>query len=273
MIQNYQKYLADHPERVDSVAYNLSERRERLKHRIVCIADETGASSLITPLSSQIKDRSGVAYIFTGQGAHWIHMGRELMQSQQLFRDTIREIDEVLHGLEHCQSWTVEETLLKCDDISVLSRPQIAQPVCTALQVALVRLLSAWGIEPTAAIGHSGGETAAAYAAGAFSLRDAIITAFYRGYVSEQLPKVGAMAAVAMGAEEAKHYLKPGTVVACENSAKNITISGDVESVNEVLEKIVQDHPNLFIRKLNVKQGYHSRESLTSHKILSRGIY
>ena len=260
MTESYQTYLAEHPERLDSVAFNLANRRERLKHRTVCMTDSTGAIQPITPLASKAKDRTGVAFVFTGQGVHWVRMGRELMHNQPLFRDTIREVDDVLNSLEYATSWTVEEILLTCEDSNILGRPQIAHPVCTAMQVALVKLFAAWGVEPAAAIGHSSGEAAAAYAAGALSMRDAVITAFYRGYACEQLQKVGAMAVVGLSAAEAKNYLKPGTVVACENSPKNVTLSGDVEPLDDVLVAITQDYPDLFIRKLEAKQGYHSRK-------------
>ncbi len=270
MIDEYREYLERYPGRVDGVTLNLAARRERLKHRTACLADASGIYMPIAPLSPKVKDKIDVAFIFTGQGAHWVRMGRDLIQNQPLFRSTIREIDGILGQLPYPTSWRVEDVLLTCEDESFLGRPQVAQPVCTALQVALVKLFGAWGVTPAAAIGHSGGETAAAFAVGALSLRDAMITAFYRGYACEKLEKEGAMAAVALGAREVERYLRPGIVVACENSPKSVTLSGDVEPLDEVLAVISEDNPGLFVRKLRVKQGYHSRKSpLSRHMKIS----
>ncbi|KAM3498690.1 hypothetical protein MY10362_008002, partial [Beauveria mimosiformis] len=258
MVQDYKKYLEKFPGRLASVALNLETRREWLKYRTVCISDTSGTFHPITPISPKTREKKGVAFIFTGQGAHWVHMGRELMKSQPLFAETIREVDQVLIGLNHAPTWNVQEILLTCQDDKVLGQPQVSHPLCTALQVALVKLLASWGVGPSASVGHSGGEIAAAHAAGALSLRDAIATAFYRGYVCEQLQMQGGMAAVALGAKEAKQYLKLGTVVACDNSPKNVTLSGDVEALDDVLEAIQRDNPDLVVKRLQVKQGYHS---------------
>ncbi|KAK3190650.1 Mycolipanoate synthase [Lecanicillium sp. MT-2017a] len=268
LIDDYREYLERYPDRLDGVMLNLASRREWLKHRTACLADASGTYRPIAPLSPKMKDKNGVAFIFTGQGAHWVHMGRELLKSQPVFKSTIREIDGILAHLPYAAPWRVEDTLLTCEDVDFLGRPQVAQPVCTALQVALVKLFAAWGVRPVAAIGHSGGEIAAAFAAEALSLRDAVVVAFYRGYVCEKLEKEGAMAAVAQSVKDAERYLKPGTVVACENSPNSVTLSGDVAPLDEVLAAISRDHPDLFVRKLPVKQGYHSH-----HMQRAGGVY
>ena len=135
--------------------------------------------------------------------------------------------------------------------------------MCTALQIALVDLLSSWGIYPDSVTGHSSGEIAAAYASGALSMNDAMSVAYYRGLLAGRLlnhPIRGAMMAVGMSAEEIQPYLDkfPSTqlVVACINSPSSVTVSGDKLAV-ETLGQILKGQP-VFSRRLEVGVAYHS---------------
>lgn len=107
-------------------------------------------------------------------------------------------------------------------------------------------------------MGHSSGEIAAAYAAGALSARDAIIAAFYRGHVCKSAKKIGGMAAVGLGKEDVSPYLAPGVRVACENSNSSVTLSGDLDILEEVMSKIKEAKPDILVRKLQVEMAYHS---------------
>jgi acyl transferase domain-containing protein/NADPH:quinone reductase-like Zn-dependent oxidoreductase len=135
--------------------------------------------------------------------------------------------------------------------------------VCTALQIALVDLLSSWNIYPDSVTGHSSGEIAAAYASGALSMKDAISVAYYRGLLASQLlddPIGGAMMAVGMSIKDIQPYLDrfdPGElVVACVNSPSSVTISGDALAV-DALGQMLKDQP-VFNRRLEVGVAYHS---------------
>lgn len=142
--------------------------------------------------------------------------------------------------------------------------PEIAHPLCTALQVAIVDLLASWGVFPKYVIGHSSGEIAAAYCAGKLSREGAWKAAYYRGYISsKQLSANGAMMAVGLGSLQLESYLnrvrKPATgelKIACYNSPKNNTVSGDGVMIDALKELL--DTENVFARKLNVKNAYHS---------------
>lgn len=111
-------------------------------------------------------------------------------------------------------------------------------------------------------VGHSSGEIAAAYAAGALSLREAITAAYYRGQVSKKTDTPGGMAAVGLGAEETRKYLPDRVVVACENSPASTTISGDADQVQAALGNIKGALPDVFARALKVEMAYHSRKSI-----------
>lgn len=113
-----------------------------------------------------------------------------------------------------------------------------------------------------AIVGHSSGEIAGAYAAGALSMEAAIIAAYYRGYVMTKHTLDGGMAAVGLGREAVTPFLTEGVVVACENSPESTTISGDREMVFEVVERIKAALPGVLARPLKVNMAYHSRKSL-----------
>jgi len=156
------------------------------------------------------------------------------------------------------------DILTKVDDGNVLLEPEFSQPLCTALQTALVDLLATWAIKPSAVVGHSSGELAAAYAAGALSAKDAVIAAFYRGQVCKTAKRSGGMAAVGLGRDDVHPYLISGVRIACENSGSSVTISGDLEALEEVMVKIKKGRPDVLCRKLQVKAAYHSRKLHTS---------
>ncbi len=150
---------------------------------------------------------------------------------------------------------------MNSDDKNIISKAEYSQPICTALQIALVNLLATWGITPSAVVGHSSGEIAASYAAGALTMREAIVTAYYRGYVCKSSQRIGGMAAIGMGKQEVSTYLVEGVQIACENSISSVTLSGDLDVLEKVMAKIKQELPEVLVRKLQVEMAYHSRES------------
>lgn len=113
-------------------------------------------------------------------------------------------------------------------------------------------------------MGHSSGEIAAAYAAGALSSKDAIIAAFYRGYVCKTAKKTGGMAAVGLGKEDVSPHLASGVRIACENSGSSVTLSGDLDVLEEVMSKIKNASPDVLVRKLQVEMAYHSSKPILS---------
>ena len=145
-------------------------------------------------------------------------------------------------------------------DPSSIHKAERSQPLCTAVQVALVNLLRSWGISPSAVVGHSSGELAAAYAAGAFTSDVAIKLAYYRGFVAKAQKRRGAMAAVGLGRDAVEAFLTPGVVVACVNSGSSVTISGDKQQVNDIVSTIKAQRPDVLVRKLRVEIAYHSRK-------------
>ncbi|KAF7180982.1 hypothetical protein CNMCM7691_000111 [Aspergillus felis] len=236
------------------LAYTLALKREHMVHRAFAILDSTGQISPFEKLKSVSPQ---VTFVFTGQGAQWPGMGRELFLESEKFRDDIRMLDRVLQSLESPPNWTIEGQLLQCDDPDRLKEAEVAQTLCAAIQIGVVNILREWGVKPSSVIGHSSGEIAAAYASGAIPAEVAIRIAYLRGHTIRSSRSNGAMAAVGLGREQIKPYLREGVVIACENSPKNVTISGDQKAVNEVVEEI-QASDEIFCRLLAVNVAYHS---------------
>ncbi len=149
-----------------------------------------------------------------------------------------------------------------------MDRPDFSQPMCTAIQIALVDLLLDIGIHPTAVTGHSSGEIAAAYSCGAISAKAALKIAYCRGVVAARLVKSvarrGAMLAVGLSQADIQTYINEiavqprtsGLTIACINSPKNVTVSGDADRIESL--KSLLDEKKIFARKLHVDVAYHS---------------
>lgn len=148
--------------------------------------------------------------------------------------------------------------------------PEFCQPICTALQIALVDLLASWDIFPHAITGHSSGEVAGAYAAGALSREAAWKVAHFRGKLSSKLIRSGSLPQTGMAAvgldtkatwaaiERVNQMGGQGTLeIACMNSWQSHTVSGDASKINTLVEMLSQD--KVFARKLNVEIAYHSQ--------------
>lgn len=136
--------------------------------------------------------------------------------------------------------------------------------------MGLVNLMRSWGVSPTAVVGHSSGEIAAAYASNAITAKAAIIVAYYRGQVTKAKLRPGGMLAVGMSFKAVAPYLIKGVVVACINSGSSITLSGDKEQINIVADCIANEQPDVFVRHLKVGMAYHSREFLQAISFCSK---
>ncbi|KAL9123287.1 MAG: hypothetical protein Q9187_000159 [Circinaria calcarea] len=241
---------------------HFAKRGYMLLQRNVPINDGLSTQTLRTLPSAVSNGTSRYAFVFTGQGSQWPEMCKELFSEFPVFRDAVSDMDCILQSLPHPPTWTLREAILENSATSLIHHPTRSQPACTAIQVALVQLFASWGISPSATIGHSSGEIAAAFAAGYLSTAAAITIAYYRGYVVGKHVSNGAMIAAGLSentatAEILLAGLHNKIQVACINSPESVTISGDKSAI-DTLFGILQER-NIFVRKLRTGgQAYHS---------------
>ncbi|KAF2111197.1 hypothetical protein BDV96DRAFT_552325 [Lophiotrema nucula] len=261
------------------LSYTLLARRTHLpcKTSVAAASVSELVAALKTKIASASKDNEiglriqskpspSILGVFTGQGSQWTSMGRELIIQIESVRKCLERLDVSLATLPSNDrpSWSIVTRLLETEDaVARLGDAAFSQPLCTAIQIALVDILRECGVSFKAVVGHSSGEIGAAYAAGFISAEDAIRIAYYRGLYAKLAGdgKSGAMIAVGTSLEDAKELCEfpefQGrlSVAAC-NSPSSITLSGDADAIDEV--KFVLDDEKKFARRLRVDTAYHS---------------
>jgi acyl transferase domain-containing protein/acyl carrier protein len=198
-----------------------------------------------------------VLYVFSGMGAQWSGMGRSLLVSEAVFREALEELDATFHPLA---GFSLIAAITKQDDPGALRPCRVAQPVNFALQVGLVRVLSAYGLDPDICLGHSAGEVAAACCAGHLTLEQAVSVCWARSELQDQRAGKGGMLVAAID-EEAAHALcgeVPGLEIAAFNARRSITFAGSARVLS-------QAEGNLGLRKapfrrLPVDIAFHSAD-------------
>ncbi|KAF4595264.1 polyketide synthase [Ophiocordyceps camponoti-floridani] len=258
-------------------SYTLGCRRSVMEWRGFVVADSL--NDLASKARKMTVERSGrnqaprIGFLFCGQGAQWAQMGIELL-TFKVFRQSLKEAADYLADLvavdvqEHLD---LVMELLRTQDRSRIGQARLSQPATTAVQVALVDLLRSLGVEPSHMVGHSSGEIAAAYAAGALTRHQALKVAYYRGRaaasIRDKAPKLrGAMMVVGLSVDEVREHLAGQSVqVACINSPRSTTVSGRAEAV-VTLERMLRVR-GVFCRVLNVDIAYHSSQmKLVEHE-------
>lgn len=285
MLKQLGDWASTHNDYFADLSHTLISRRSLLSWRfglvasthqelLANLADNSEVSSM-----SKAADTVKIGFVFTGQGAQWYAMGRELFLHCRQYRGSIRTSDAMLSELG--ANWTLSEELQRDESESRINDSAIAQPALTALQIALIDLLQEIGVRPQIVIGHSSGEIAAAYAAGIFSQRAAIEISYHRGVISstykQQInPQKGAMIVTEVSEADSLQFisqLNQGRVdIACTNSPISTTISGDESAIDELQELL--DASSTGYWRLPIDVAYHShRMKIVSEqylKLLSR---
>ncbi|KAL4783545.1 acyl transferase domain-containing protein [Aspergillus varians] len=290
-LKAYSLYLADHPTaNLGDLAWTLNGRRSVLPSRITFAA--TSIPSLISQVNAAISasqsnpnkridgggsrstasPKPSILGIFTGQGAQWAGMGRALILGSKFAQTLIARLEDRLARLPPADRppWSLVQELLADSSKSRLNEATLSQPLCTAIQLVVVELVRSAGIRFGAVVGHSSGEIAAAYAAGAVATpEDAICIAYYRGLHSKLASgatgQKGAMLAVRTSLEDAQELCElpvfEGRIsVAASNSPASVTLSGDENAINHA--KDVFEEEKKFARVLRVDKAYHSHHML-----------
>jgi myxalamid-type polyketide synthase MxaE and MxaD len=268
----YQDFLAT-PEAVSSlpdVCYTASVRLAHHDHRLAVtgnspaqLVESLGAflqGETRPGLSSGRKPsalRRKLVFVFPGQGSQWFGMGRRLLAQEPVFREVIERCDQAMRPYG---DWSLLGELTATDAAqSRLNEVDIIQPALFAMQVALAALWRSWGIEPQAVVGHSLGEVAAAYVAGALNFDDAVRVVCHRSRLFKRTIGRGAMAAVELSIEEARRVLvgcEDRVSIAASNGPTSTVLSGDPAALAAILDQL--QRRDIFCRMVKVDFASHS---------------
>ncbi|HKR14760.1 MAG TPA: amino acid adenylation domain-containing protein, partial [Pyrinomonadaceae bacterium] len=222
---------AHHRERVAVVGRTAGELRAQLE---AFLSGEATAGVF----SGRAASGAGVVYVFSGQGAQWWGMGRELAARVPEFRASLAECDELLW--QRTQEWRLLEELERGAEETRLEGEEIELTQCAlfALQVSLARLWSSYGVKASAVVGHSMGEVAAAVAAGVLSLAEGVEVIYERSRLLREASGRGVMAAVELSEAEAAAVTgcEARVSVAAVNGKRASVVSGEREAVQRLVK-------------------------------------
>ena len=262
-LSNLQEYIKEHPETtLTSLSYTLTARRIQHNYRIAFPLDQI--SKVSDALQAQTKETyspvamvpTKVAFCFTGQGSQYTGLGQKLYQDLSSFRDDINQLD----SLARLQGLPSFLELLDGTDVQTLS-PVKVQLGMACIQVALARMWAAWGITPTAVIGHSLGEYAALHVAGVISAADMVLLVGRRAelLVRDCTPHTHGMLAVKGSADAIRNTLgSKMTEIACINGPEETVLCGSGDVVTAANEALTSK--GFKATKLNVPFAFHSAQ-------------
>ncbi|GAA5050629.1 type I polyketide synthase [Nocardia callitridis] len=195
-------------------------------------------------------------FVFSGMGPQWWAMARELLGAEGAFAWTAQQIDVEFRAVS---GWSIIEELLKSEEESRVTATEVAQPANFLVQAALVSELEQYGITPAAVVGHSVGEVSAAYVTGMLTLREAVLVAYHRARLQATTAGTGGMLAVGLSLEQAREVVgdDESVDIAAINSGSALTLSGDVDRLDEIAETLTEQ--GAFARRLRVEVPYHSK--------------
>ncbi len=201
------------------------------------------------------KKTNGITFVYTGMGPQWWRMGRDLFETEKVFRDEIVRCDK---EFAKYAGWSLLEEMMKDEDDSNMSETRVAQPANFAIQVALTALWKANGVTPDVIVGHSAGEIAAFYCAGVVSFEDAVKIIYYRSSLQQRLTGKGKMLAVSLTASEVQEYLDryDSVDIVAINSNSGLTLVGEEADLNEIDNELREK--KIFSKFLRVNVPFHS---------------
>jgi phthiocerol/phenolphthiocerol synthesis type-I polyketide synthase C len=256
---------------LQDLAWSTVFHRDWHEHRAVVMAgDSTALTEALEAVASGLAApktlASGIApglpgklaFVYSGNGSQWEGMGRELLADEPVFRSAIAAIDEIFEPLA---GYSLADELAGKNGSNRYELTEIAQPALFALQVGITEMLRQRGIHAAAVTGHSVGEVAAAWAAGALSLPQAVQVIYHRSQCQARTKGHGQMTAVGLGETAARQLideleLADTLVIAGVNSAQAVTVAGTTQAL-DALEHTLSAR-KIFRKRLNLDYAFHS---------------
>ncbi|OCB32223.1 polyketide synthase [Mycobacterium malmoense] len=253
---------------VADVAWTLAGRAT-FEHRAVVVGGDrdrllagldelAGDDPAGTVLQGSAAPSGKNVFVFPGQGSQWLGMGIELLETAPAFA---QQIDACAEAFTEFVDWSLIDVLRGAPDAPGLDRVDVVQPVLFAVMVSLAELWKSIGVSPDAVIGHSQGEIAAAYVAGALSLRDAVRVVTLRSKLLRALAHSGGMLSIACSTERARELLAPygnRVSIAAVNGRSAVVVSGEVAALEELVGFCAD--LELRTRRIDVDYASHSVE-------------
>ncbi len=251
---------------IADVCHTANRRRSRFSHRLAIAASDL--SGLSTQLAAYARNeptpqltggqtrraQPKLAFLFTGQGAQYAGMGRQLYEKQPVFRAALDRCEEVYRQQT---GESLLAVLFEADSAEKIDHTAYTQPALFAIEYALAEQWRAWGITPDVVIGHSVGEYVAACVSGVMSLEDGLKLITARARLMGSLPAGGVMAAVFAPLEQVESaILSPLVSIGAVNAPDSIVISGAAAEVQAVLDRLAAQ--GIKSKPLVVSHAFHS---------------
>ncbi|MEC4811963.1 MAG: SDR family oxidoreductase [Scytonema sp. PMC 1069.18] len=262
-------HLLQHSELIlPDIAYTLQVGRRAFEHRrMILCHDLDDAVKLLSSLDPQRvfsyhykPSHCPVIFMFSGQGAQYVNMGRELYAVEPTFRQHVDTCAEILQPHLGCDILSLLYPAQQDTETATtqLQQTAIAQPALFVIEYALAQLWMEWGVRPEAMIGHSIGEYVAATIAGVFSLEDALAVVATRGKLMQQLP-IGSMLAIPLPHKDVQSLLDQITSVeiAAINSPTSCVVSGTNEAITALQKQL--SCQGIESRLLHTSHAFHSQ--------------
>lgn len=264
---NLANHLKQHPNlNLADVAYTLGVGRRAFDYRRMVVCQDLDDAIKVLEAKDtqrvfthyQEPGELEVVFMFPGQGSQYVDMGRELYQTEPIFREQVDDCCEQLKPILGLDLRTIlypsqEQTQWATE---LLTQTHITQPALFAIEYALAQLWIARGVHPSAMIGHSIGEYVAACLAGVFSLEDALMLVATRGQLMQQLPS-GAMLAVALPEKKVMQMLGDKLSLAAINAPERCVVSGPSAEIEDLQNRLTQQ--GIDYRSLHTSHAFHSQ--------------
>ena len=242
-----------------NLCFTAAVGRSHFSHRAAFVV--TSLPDLQTQLQDWLTNRSpslptnnpsSIAFLFTGQGAQFAEMGRELYDTQPVFCDTLNRCAEILAK----ENVSLIDILYEAQ--SDIHQTIYTQPVLFSFEYALAQLWLSWGIQPSVMLGHSLGEYVAACTAEVLSLEDALKLVATRGRLMQALPAGGTMLSILAETSYCSDLISPydNVSIAAMNGPQHTVISGDEGVIAQITQQLQQQ--NIQHKPLKVSHAFHS---------------
>jgi len=258
------------PPALANIAATLATGRSHHSRRAVFLTDSTTdleqklrsladgqMSAAVAEGTVRAGQRAKVAFLFTGQGSQYVGMGRQLYDTEPVFR---KQIDRAAAVLAPLLPRPLLDVMFSADPAdNTISQTAYTQPALFAIEYALAELWRSWGVAPSIVAGHSVGEYVAACVAGVFSFEDGLALIAERGRLMQALPAGGGMAAVFVPEATIAGKLASfggALSIAAVNGPEETVVSGDADALSRLLADL--GAAGIKSKVLDVSHAFHS---------------